>query len=493
MNCIAVDIGAGSGRVIRGAIGNDGIRLEEIHRFKNAMRKVDGHLRWDVVRIFNEVCKGLRKASKGREPPSSIGIDTWGVDFALLDADSKLLELPIAYRDLRTDGMMERFLRRIDAWTVYKTTGIQFMQINTLYQLFAMAQSEPGLLRKARHILMIPDYLNFLLTGKKCMEFTNSTTTQMLDISKKDWDRDILKEVPIDHTILSRPIEPGTTIGELSPEIQARTGLGKVPVIAPATHDTGSAVASIPAKGKDWAFISSGTWSLMGKEIEHPICTKVALDHNFTNEGGVYGTFRFLKNIMGLWLVTGLKKYLPGRGSFAALESMARRTGPFSCIIDPNDKRFFNPRSMKSAFDGYLRSTGQPIPRTPGGYVRCALESLALSYRAVLAELKTTHVGEIDRIHIIGGGCQNRLLDQMTADALDLTVLAGPVEGTAVGNLLVQAIALGDIKDLEEGRRMVKGSFNIQKYTPKDTKAWDAAWTRFEHIKEGSDDKHRQG
>jgi len=493
MNCIAVDIGAGSGRVIRGIFEDHGIRLEEIYRFKNAMRSVDGHLRWDIGRIFNELCKGLRKASKCREPPSSIGIDTWGVDFVLLDADSKLLGLPVAYRDARTDGMMEKFLERMDAGTVYRKTGIQFMQINTLYQLFSIAEGEPGLLRKAKRILMMPDYLNFLLTGKKYMEFTNASTTQMLDGARKDWDRDILRTIPIDPGLFSRPVEPGTIIGKLTTEIQARTGLGNVPVIAPATHDTGSAVASIPTKGKDWAFISSGTWSLMGKEIGHPICTKKALDNNFTNEGGVYGTNRFLKNIMGLWLVTRLKKDLAGHCTFSQLESMARRARPFQCLIDPNDKRFFNPRSMKKAFDGYLTTTDQPIPRAPGAYVRCALESLAMSYRAVLEELKATHVGKIGRVHIIGGGCQNRLLDQMTADALDLPVLAGPVEGTAVGNLLVQAIALGEIKDLEAGRSMVKGSFNIQKYTPKGTKAWDAAWTRFERIKEGSDDKDRQG
>jgi len=485
MNCIAVDIGAGSGRIIRGALDEDGIKLKEVHRFRNGMKKFDGHLRWDMGRLFNEVCKGLRKASKGGEPPSSIGIDAWGVDFVLLDSKSRPLGPPIAYRDPRTDGMMEHFLERMDARTIYRRTGTQFLHINTLYQLFAMAQSEPRLLRKARHILMVPDYLNFLLTGKKCMEFTNATTTQMLDIEKKDWVRDILKKVPLDPALLSRPVEPGTIIGPLTSKIQRRTGLGPINVIAPATHDTGSAVASVPATGTDWAFISSGTWSLMGKEIGHPICTKGAMDHNFTNEGGVAGTYRFLKNNMGLWLVSELQKDLLGKRSFAELESMARRARPFSSLIDPNDKRFFNPRSMKKALDVYLRSTDQPVPRTPGTYIRCALESLALSYREVLAELRATHPGNIARVHIIGGGCQNRLLDQMTADALGLPVLAGPVEGTAVGNILVQAIALGEIKDLEEGRRLVKGSFNIQKYTPRDTDAWDAAWTRFEHIREG--------
>jgi rhamnulokinase len=499
MNCIAIDIGAGSGRIIRGTFKDGQIGVVDLHRFKNKMRRIDGHLRWDVVALFKEVCEGLRKVSRTSggakasegpqvpsdgQPPSSIGIDTWGVDFVLLDADMKLLELPVAYRDRRTDGMMELFLKRMARSDVYERTGIQFLPINTLYQLFSMTQREPETLKRARNLLMMPDYLNFLLTGNSAMEFTNATTTQMINIESRDWDEKILDAIPVDPGLFSRPVEPGTVLGELSAAVQERTGLGALPVIAPATHDTGSAVASIPADGKDWAFISSGTWSLMGMEVSHPICTNAALEHNFTNEGGVCGTYRFLKNIMGLWLIAGLRRSVPGRPDFAELEGQAERARTFGCFIDPNDRHFFNPGSMKSAFDGYLRSTDQPLPKTPGAYARCALESLALSYRGVLAELKAAQVGKISRVHIIGGGCQNRLLDQMAADALGLPVFAGPVEGTAVGNLLVQAIALGGIKDIEEGRRMVKGSFNIQKYTPKDTKAWDAAWTRFEHLKE---------
>jgi rhamnulokinase len=486
MNCIAIDIGAGSGRIIRGTLKGGRIGLEEVHRFNNGMKKLDGHLRWDVRSLFKEICTGLKKVSKGKTPPSSLGIDTWGVDFVLLDADMKLLELPVAYRDHRTDGMMELFLKRMDRSTVYGKTGIQFMPINTLYQLFSVAKKEPRLLKKARHLLMMPDYLNFLLTGKSTMEFTNATTTQMINVTCKDWDQKILETIPIDPELFSKPIEPGTVLGDLTPEVQAKTGLGPVPVVAPATHDTGSAVASIPATGKDWAFISSGTWSLMGKEVIDPICTRTALEHNFTNEGGVFGTYRFLKNIMGLWLISGLRRSVPGRPDFSKLEAMARKARPFSCFIDPNDTRFFNPRSMKAAIKGYCLSTGQSPPSTDGAFLRCALEGLAFSYRVVLEQLKTTQKGKIKTINIIGGGCQNRLLDQMTADALGLPVLAGPVEGTAVGNLLVQAISLGDIKDLEEGRNIVRGSFNIKKYTPKDTKIWDAAWTRFKRVKEGS-------
>jgi rhamnulokinase len=491
MNCLAIDIGAGSGRIIRGTLKDGRIGLEEIYRFRNGMKSVQGHLRWDVLALFKEVCRGLKKVSKEGMLPSSLGIDTWGVDFVLLDANMKLLELPVAYRDPRTDGMMELFLKRMDRATVYKRTGIQFMPINTLYQLFSIAQKEPGTLKKGKHLMMMPDYLNFLLTGKRTMEFTNATTTQMINVASKDWDEKILDKIPIDPELFSRPLKPGTFLGELSPEIQARTGLGSIPVIAPATHDTGSAVASIPATGKDWAFISSGTWSLMGKELMHPICTKAALEHNFTNEGGVYGTYRFLKNIMGLWLIMGLRRSVPGRPDFTKLEGMARKARPFGCFIDPNDRRFFNPRSMKEAIKGYCLSTKQSPPRSAGAFLRCALEGIALSYREVLEQLRKTQRGKINTIHIIGGGCQNRLLDQMTADALDLPVLAGPVEGTAVGNLLVQAIALGEINNIDEGRKIVRGSFNIEEYTPKDTRVYDAAWTRFKCLKEGAYDKGR--
>jgi rhamnulokinase len=473
MNSLAIDIGAGSGRIIRGTFKDGRICLEEVHRFENGMKQIDGHLRWDVVALFQEVCKGLKKVSKKGPPPSSLGIDTWGVDFVLLDADMKLLELPVAYRDPRTDGMMERFLERMDAKAVYERTGIQFMHINTLYQLFSIAQNEPGLLRKAKHLLMIPDYLNFLLTGNICMEFTNASTTQLLNVRTKDWDKDILEKIPLGRSLLTKPVEPGTIVGELTSRIQDETGLPDIPVIAPATHDTGSAVASIPAKGHDWAFISSGTWSLMGKETGTTICTKEALERNFTNEGGVYGTNRFLKNIMGMWLVSGLRESLPGKPSFSKLEALARKAKPFRSVVDPTDPVFLNPTNMKAAFDKHFRSRKLKIPNSIGAYVRSALEGLALTYRKVFLELIRCKTGKIKRIHIIGGGSQNRLLDQMTADAVGLPVYAGPVEGTAVGNLIVQAISLGEIKDLETGRMMVNNSFNIEEYIPKATGVWD--------------------
>jgi len=492
MNCIAIDIGAGSGRIVRGRFDSDRIALEEVHRFRNGMRFLDGHYRWGIDSIFNEVLKGLKKASRCKEPPSSIGLDTWGVDFVLLDAEDRLLELPVAYRDSRTDGMMPLFHERLGAETIYKKTGIQFMQLNTLYQLFSMKRSSPGLRKRARRLLMIPDYLNFLLTGKKCMEFTNATTTQLLNAAKRDWDKDILGAIPVDGGLFSKPVEPGTVLGTLSDSVRARTGLGPIPVIAPATHDTGSAVASVPASGKDWAFISSGTWSLMGRELRRPICTKAAMERNFTSEGGVQGTFRFLKNIMGMWLVDGLRRSFPSMLPYGRLESQARKTGPFTCFVDPNSRKFLNPRSMKAAFNAYFRATGQSTPASQGSYFRCALESLALSYRSVIEELGQLRTGPINRIHIIGGGSRNRLLDQMTADATGLPVHAGPVEGTAVGNLLVQAIALGHIRDIGEGRMLVRNSFNIEHYVPGHTNDWDEAWTRFQQLRETADEKARQ-
>jgi rhamnulokinase len=395
--------------------------------------------------------------------------------------------MPVAYRDARTAGMMERFEERMGKEELYSRTGIQFLRFNTLYQLMAQAEQSPDILKRARHFLMVPDYVNFLLTGKLCTEFTNATTTQMVNVQSKDWDAEILRAVPVDSGIFTKPVPPGTIIGELAPDIRKRTGLGRIPVVAPATHDTGSAVASVPASGKDWAFISSGTWSLVGAEIYRPVCTGKAMEANFTNEGGAFGAYRFLKNIMGLWLVSGLGRSLPGRRSHAALEAMARKAGPFGRFIEADDPRFFNPRSMMGAFDNYFRATGQKAPRSPGEYVRCALECLAISYRETLEDLRRTLDMGIDRVHIIGGGSRNRLLDRMTSDATGLTVLAGPVEGTAIGNMLVQAVALGELRDLRAGRKLVRGSFNIEEYIPRDTGTWDEAHARYKLLKEGPD------
>jgi rhamnulokinase len=492
VNCIAIDLGAGSGRVIRGVFGDGRLRLGELHRFANGPRRMAGHLRWDIGRIFDGICRGLGKAARTGDRPSSIGVDGWGVDYVLLDGNLDLLEMPVAYRDARTAGMMERFEERMGKEELYSRTGIQFLRFNTLYQLMAQAEQAPDDLRKARHFLMVPDYVNFLLTGKLCTEFTNATTTQMLNIGTGDWDREILRAVPVDPDIFQTPVPPGTIIGELAPSIRKRTGLGRIPVIAPATHDTGSAVASVPAGGMDWAFISSGTWSLVGAETRSPVLSKRAMEGNFTNEGGAFGAYRFLKNIMGLWLVSGLGRSLPGRRSPAALEAMAKKAGPFGRFIDADDPRFFSPRSMKGAFDDHFRATGQKAPRSPGGYARCALEGLALSYRETLEDLRRTTGLKPGRVHIIGGGCQNRLLDRMTADATGLKVLAGPVEGTAIGNMLVQAIALGELRGLKEARELVRSSFNIEEYIPDDTGIWDEAHARYKLVKEVPDGANPQ-
>lgn len=479
MDHLAVDIGASSGRVMRGSLKDGRLMLDEVHRFTNGMVYVDGHHRWNIERIIGEVCKGLKKAAKKKVKPASIGVDTWGVDFVLLDGQGELLEEPVAYRDPRTDGMMTEFFKRMPQADIYRRTAIQFMQINTLYQLFSIARKRPEVMKKAKRILMIPDYINYRLTGEMCMEFTSATTTQMLSAAKKEWDADILDRIGLDPGLFSKPVPPGTVIGELVPELRKRTGLGRIPVIAPATHDTGSAVASVPASGKDWAYISSGTWSLMGVELDHPVNTNAALEHNFTSEGGVFGTYRYLKNLTGLWLLQGLKSSLPGHLTYPKLTAMAKRAKPFGVMIEPGDPAFMNPRSMKDAFDAFFKLTGQTAPRTAGGYARCALEGLALAYKGTLDELRATQPNKITKVHIIGGGCKNRLLDQMTADALGIPVFAGPVEGTAIGNIMLQAIALGGVKDLKDSRAVVRDSFNIEKYMPKDTKQWNGAWKRF--------------
>ncbi len=478
MSHLAIDIGAGSGRIIRGEVRGNRIVLEEVHRFRNDTVRVDGHERWDVEALFKEIMRGLRKAGRA----TSIGVDTWGVDFALMDSEGELLELPVSYRDPRTRGMDEHFLRIMSRERIYRKTGIQLMQFNTVFQAFAVARRRSRALKRAERLLMIPDYFNYRLTGRMCMEYTNATTTQMLGARTRAWDADILKSIPIDKKLLSPPIFPGDRIGTLLPELAAASGLGPVPVIAPATHDTGSAVACVPALGTDWAFISSGTWSLVGMELDRPVCTKRAMDFNFSNEGGVAGTYRFLKNVMGLWLIRGLNDSFSKKRSHSELMKLAASARPFERFVDPDCADFLNPRCMRAAFDAYFDRTGQSRPKSDGEFARCALESLALAYRRVLNQIHACVDREIRRVQVIGGGSLNGLLNQMTADAAGLPVYAGPVEGTAIGNVLVQAQAMGRIKSLEEGRACVKRSFPVEKFVPRNTRAWDRAWEKFEAI-----------
>ena len=480
---LAIDLGAGSGRVTRGVLDKDRLSIEEVHRFPNEMVFVEGHHRWDTTALFEHILKGLKIASE-RGGAESLGIDSWGVDFVLLDEEGHLVNMPVAYRDARTDGMMERFFDRVPADEIYRRTGIQFAQFNTIYQLFALVEENSPTLRKARSLLMIPDYFNYLLSGRKTAEHTEASTTQLVNVENKDWDKELIRALGVNPGLFQEILFPGTTIGVLTPEMEAATGLRNVSVVLPATHDTGSAVAAVPAEGADWAYISSGTWSLMGVERDNPVVTQQSRRTNFTNEGGVNGTYRFLKNIMGLWLIIKLKEELGPSDTFEDMVEQAMTAGAFGCIIDANDSRFLSPESMKDAIAAYCKESDQAVPSGAGEYYRCALEALALQYAEVLDDLRAMHDRPINRIHIVGGGCRNTFLCRMAADATSLPVLAGPVEGTAIGNILVQALFAGTFQSLEEARHCVRRSFDVVQYEPRDAAIWDDAKERYLKIKE---------
>jgi len=485
MGCyVAIDIGAESGRILAGELKGGRLNIRETSRFSNGMLRMGGHLHWNVPRLFEEIVRGFSSIAAAGIIPDSIGVDTWGVDFALLAPDGSMLGLPVAYRDPRTDGMMEKFFKLVPRETIYSKTGVQFMQINTLYQLFAMVRAGSPLLAAAGDLLMMPDFLNYLFTGRKTMEFTNATTTQLLNVHTGSWDGELLEAAGIPSALFRPVVRPGTEIGPLLNEISNRTGLPPIPVIAPATHDTGSAVAAVPAEGSDFAYISSGTWSLMGIETRKPITSPGALKCNFTNEGGVNGTFRFLKNIMGLWLVQGIRAGFAEKYDYAELTKMASESQSFRSLIDVNDIRFLNPDSMPGAISAFCRRTGQPDPDSPGAFTRCALESLALEYRSVLEELKQLDAPPVSRIHIIGGGTKNKLLCRMAAEATGLPVFAGPAEATGIGNILVQAVSIGHLDSIGAAREVVRGSFDLEKYEPENTPAWNSAYEKFLELKE---------
>lgn len=476
---LAVDLGAESGRVVRGVLDGDRLRLEEAARFATGMVPIRGHVYWNLIRLYEEMIRAFKTCAGAEIPVESIGVDSWGVDFALLSRDGSPAGLPVAYRDIRTQGMMEKLFEIVPKKEIYARTGIQFLPFNTLYQLFAMAQNRSGQLATAEKFLMVPDFFHYLFTGKTSCEFTNATTSQIFNVHENTWDTALIEKIGVRADIFPDAVKPGTVIGNLTQEMRDMTGLCEIPVIAPATHDTGSAIAAAPAKGKNWAYISSGTWSLMGIEIDQPITTDQAMRFNFTNEGGVNGTYRFLKNIIGLWLVQRCRAGFDKEYSYSELTQMAGEATAFKCLIDPDDERFVNPPNMPQAIEQFCRETGQPTPASPGEFVRCALESLALQYRSVLEQLRHVQDMEIDRVHIIGGGTQNRLLCQFTADALALPVIAGPVEATAIGNLIVQAQALGHIDSHEKARELVQQSFELVEYQPRQCDKWNDAWRTF--------------
>jgi rhamnulokinase len=487
---VAIDLGAESGRTILGRLEQGRLTIKEMNRFPNGMLDLHGHLHWNIFRLYEEMIQGLKicATEKGGHP-ESVGIDTWGVDFSLLASDGSLLGLPYAYRDRRTDGAMESFFERLPRDRVYELTGIQFLQFNSLFQLHAMQRERSPILDAASDLLFMPDTFNYLLTGEKKTDFTFATTSQLYNPRARGWEGELFDALGVSQTIMQEIVAPGTVIGGLRLAIAEETGTGSIPVVAVASHDTGSAVASVPAEGADWAYISSGTWSLMGVEAKEPLINSLALELEFTNEGGVQGTIRFLKNIMGLWLLQQCRKaWMRDRPySYDELIEMAEAAPSFAALVDPDCSEFLNPPDMPEAIAEFCSKTGQSAPASPAAFARCILESLALKYRTTLDQLRRIHAQPIERIHIIGGGSQNSLLCQFTANATGVPVLAGPVEATAVGNLMVQALALGHVRSLAEIRDVVRQSFEPVRYEPQDGPAWDKALERFRDISNSQD------
>lgn len=479
---LAFDLGASSGRAILGELGDDDrLAVSEVHRFPNSIVEVGGHLHWDTRRLLAEIHEGMRRCGGD---PSSIGIDTWGVDYALLDGNGALMGLPYAYRDKRTEGAVEGFSAKMPPARLYERTGIQVLPFDTLFQLHAAVRDEPEALRSASRLLMMADLFNYQLTGVPASEFTLATTSHLYSPREGGWDEEIIAALGVPRRLFQEIVEPGTILGELTQEASVATGLGRVPVAAVACHDTGSAVAAVPSEGEDFAYISSGTWSLMGIESKRPIINEASSRNNITNEGDVGHTYRVLKNIAGLWLVQECRRAWGSHYGYDELVALAEATEPHAAVIDPDWHGFLNPPSMPDAIASYCQKTGQEPPRSHGEVIRTALESLALAYRHTLAQLEEASGRRIRRIHIVGGGSRNRLLSRLAADAIGKRVYAGPAEATAMGNLLVQAMANGRVKDLPHLRRIVRGSTEIEEYEPGDPDAWDEAYTKFVKLKE---------
>jgi rhamnulokinase len=480
---LALDLGAESGRAVIGHFDGRSLRLEETHRFPNGPVLVNGHLHWDALRLLGEIKHGMQQAVHQYGPDVvSIGLDTWGVDFGLLDAQGSLLGNPYHYRDNRTDGMMQEVFARVPRQEVFEHTGIQFMQLNSLYQLFAMRLGQSPILDVADTFLTMPDLFNYWLTGRKVSEFSIATTTQCYDPRAGAWADKLLEALDLPPSLFGEIVPPGTSLGDLQSDVASELGIAPIPVIAPACHDTGSAVAAVPTRERRYAYISSGTWSLMGVEVDEPVITPQSLAYNFTNEGGVCDTYRLLKNIMGLWLVQECRREWARTGEpydYATLTQMAAVAHPFGPIVDVDDHRFLGLGDMPQKICQYCQETGQVVPESKGEILRCALESLALRYRWVLDRLEEMMEHRLEVVHIIGGGMQNELLCQLAADAMQRPVVAGPVEATAMGNILMQALALGYVGSLSEAREVVRSSFQVVTYEPGDGAPWEQAYGRY--------------
>ncbi len=487
---LAFDLGAESGRAMLGSLSDGRISLEEKHRFANPMGRMNGHLFWNLLAQWEELKTGLKKTSASMTGAlSGIGVDTWGVDFGLIGHDGQVLGNPYMYRDSRTDGVFDRTLQKLGREKIFDTTGIQFMSLNSLYQLIAMQESRSPALDSAETLLFMPDLFNYLFSGERKSEFSIATTSQMYDPQRRSWATGMLKELGLPTKILPPIVPSGTIIGQLKADVATECGAKSAPVIAPACHDTASAVAAVPAQRSfaddAWCYISSGTWSLMGVELANPIINAKSLRYNYTNEGGVGGTIRFLKNIMGLWLVQECRRQFASEGKeydYATLATMAQSAKPRAALIDPDHKPFGSPGQMPQKIVDFCKQTGQSPPTSHGEFVRCCLDSLALTYRRTLEGLEDILGKKITTIHIVGGGCRNELLNQATADACNRPVVAGPIEATAAGNILVQAMATGAVESLSVARQIVARSFEVKHYEPRGKAEWDEAWERFQRV-----------
>lgn len=489
-NYLALDLGAESGRGLLGRFDGAKLALEEIHRFPNKPVQLLDALHWDLPRLFDEMKAAVGKAAAQGEPLHGIGVDTWGVDFGLVGRGDTLLSNPVHYRDARTEGMPAAAFDTVSRDQIYEITGLQFLPFNTLYQLLALKRSRSPLLDVAETLLMMPDLFGWLLTGERVSEFTDASTTQLLDARRGTWSSELCQAFELPFEILPRLIKPGTELAPLRRSVAEELGIQQsVSVYSPGTHDTASAVAAVPASSMrsgteppDWCYLSSGTWSLLGVEVPSPVITADTLRCNFTNEGGVAGTTRLLKNIMGLWLVQECRRTWSRAGldlSYEELTARAQAAAPFTALVDPDHSSFLSPGDMPSRIAALCQSTGQAPPRTEGEFIRCCLESLALKYRWVIDQLERILGTAIRTIHVVGGGTKNNLLCQFTADACDRPVHAGPVEATAIGNILMQAVGRGELGSVADLRAVVARSFPVTIYEPRDSQRWTDAAGRF--------------
>lgn len=485
---VAVDMGASSGRAVAGLFDGQKLQLEEVYRFENGPVEVAGHLYWDLLCQWSHVRQGLRAAgAKWGNDVASVGVDTWGVDFGLLGRGDELLGNPYHYRDSRTNGMMEKAFGIVSREEIFRHTGLQFMQLNTLYQLLAMKLSGSPLLDIAETMLMVPDLFHWLLTGVKCNEMTEASTSQFYNPIKGDWSTELLERFSLPTRILAKITQPGTTLGSLRANLAAETGLNAAKVVLPGTHDTASAVMAVPAQSRpgvrpDWCYVSLGTWALMGIESPQPVVNDAVLKLNFTNEGGVGGTTRLLKNITGLWIVQECRRVWNQQGAnldWEALNQLSAAAAPLQSFINPDAADFGAPGDMPEAIRAFCRKTGQKVPEDKGAVLRCALESIAMKFRHVFGMCEELNGGRIETIHIVGGGTKNRQLCQAGADACGRRVVAGPIEATAIGNVMMQAVAAGDVASIAEAREVIRRSFPVDEYQPQNTAAWDDAYARF--------------